>query len=90
VPAGQTCDADTGGCTGTPAAGDASAGGAAPAAGGATAGGPAVGGVLPTTLDQGAGSSASLPLVLFILFLVLGMIIGPALAWRYFSKPVTQ
>ena len=74
--ANQTCDADTGSCG---AASEASAADGASAAA-------AVGAVLPTTLGQSAGWSASLALTILIIALTLALVLAPAFFWRYLSN----
>ncbi|TPW09430.1 MAG: hypothetical protein FD127_4146, partial [Acidimicrobiaceae bacterium] len=67
----SSCDADTGVC-----AGDA----AAQSAGQASAGP-----VIATTLDQSSGWGTSLALMILVTMLTIGLVLVPALAWRYFA-----
>ncbi len=68
------CDPDTGTCQASDApTGDQSVDGVA------------VGPVIPTALDQQTGVN-SLALILFVVALVLGLVLAPALVWRYFAN----
>lgn len=86
VPSGElACDPDTGECVASAAVGgDASVGGAV--TGQAAANGAVnVGAITPTNLDGGPGVGQAV-LVILILLLVVGLIIGPALAWRHLAN----
>ncbi|MBI4932302.1 MAG: substrate-binding domain-containing protein, partial [Actinobacteria bacterium] len=67
------CDPDLG-CV-------SAAGGPVPAGGNA-----AVGAITPTTLGLSTSQTTSMALIVLIAALVLALILGPALAWRYFAR----
>jgi phosphate ABC transporter phosphate-binding protein len=67
------CDADLGTCGGTAAAGTGTAAAASAAP------------VLATTLDQATSWGSSKTLVALVILLALGLVLIPAVAWRYFS-----
>ncbi len=73
------CDPDTGVC----------GGGAGQTADAPTAGG-AVGPITATTLAKSSGWDASLALVLLIVILTVGVVLAPALAWRFFNEARTS
>lgn len=77
---GENCDPDTGLC-GPAVVTDAS---------GNPATGAPVGAITPTTLDQTSGWGSSQALIVVIALLVLGLVLGPAFAWRYFSRKETS
>jgi hypothetical protein len=49
-------------------------------------GDPEVGAVLPTTLSLPTSQAASFALIALIVLLVVGLVVVPAFAWRYFSS----
>ena len=73
------CDPDTGVC-----GGEGGQTADAPTAGGA------VGPVTVTTLAKSSGWDASLALVLLIVILTIGVVLAPALAWRFFNEARTS
>ncbi|MCU1392679.1 MAG: Phosphate transporter substrate-binding protein [Ilumatobacteraceae bacterium] len=75
----QGCDADTGSCAASEAP---VVGGVVNQANNAAA---AVGQVTPTTLKSPPGWGSSLLLRLVVILLTLGLILGPALAWRHYA-----
>jgi phosphate ABC transporter phosphate-binding protein len=93
--AAQVCDADTGLCSGSAspvAAGAAGTGQAGAATGVAAAGQTAAGPVGPSknpVLKPDGGWGTAVQLLLVALF-TLGLVLGPAAAWRYFAvaRPV--
>ena len=74
---GQTCDPAVTDCSGVASG--------APLGNGQASAVP-VGAVLPTTLSQSGGWGSSLVLMLLVIALTLGLVLVPALAWRYFSQ----
>ena len=50
------------------------------------AGGPDVAGATPTTLGLSSSLGTSFALVALVILLVLALVLGPALAWRHFSR----
>ncbi len=69
----QACDPDSSDCKASSSArADAAAA-------------PAEGPVRPTILDQESGWNGSLLVVFLIIALTIGLVLGPALAWRHFS-----
>ena len=83
---GQNCDPDTGICS--VGIGDVAAQASAAVVPGAIMAGAAVpGAVMATTLDQSSGWGESIALILLVVVLLLGLVLGPAFAWRYFSDP---